>query len=61
MKSMNSGMMIGADEIDVLDRVEGDAAEHARGGVAEAGSHPRVRRLMQAERENEDDELKNTT
>ena len=44
----------GADEVEVFDRVESDAAEHAGGGIAEAPGGPGVGALMHAEGKDED-------
>lgn len=41
----------------MLERVEGDAAEHHGGGVAEAHGGPGVSALVDAEGEDENDDL----
>lgn len=48
----------GAEDIDVVDGVEGDAAHHAGGLVAQAGGGPGMGALVNAERKKEQDELK---
>ena len=58
MKSMARGIRIVPTGIDMLDWVESDAAQHAGCLIAKPGSHPRVRSLMQAEREEKNCKLK---
>ena len=47
----------GADGIEMLEGVEGDAAEHVGGGIAEAPGGVGVGALMDAEGEDEGDDL----
>src|SRR5450631_694349 len=47
-----------SDGVNVLDGIEGYAAKHAGRLVAQARSHPRVRRLMQAEGKEQNGKLK---
>ena len=48
----------GAHGIYVLDRIQCDAAQHARRRIAAAIRHPRVRGLVHADREQKGDDLK---
>jgi hypothetical protein len=41
----------------MLDGIEGDAAQHAGGGITEAIGHPGVRGFVQAERKKEHSKL----
>src|SRR6266702_1611019 len=54
----NEGQEYGSERVDVLDRIQRDAAQHTRGRVTAAVCHPGVCRLMHADGEQEHDQLK---
>lgn len=47
----------GSEGIDVLDGIQSETAQHPRGWIAEAGGHPCMRGLVQAQAKNEDGKL----
>ena len=48
----------GSHRINVLDGIQRNPAQHARSGIAAAVRHPGVRRFVDADREQENDQLK---
>ena len=56
-KMMMAGMMRVPTDVDVVDGVQGDAALHSCGLVAEPRRHPGVRALVHAQREDEQNKL----
>src|SRR5207248_10506125 len=54
----NEGQEYGSERVDVLDRIQRDAAQHTRGRVTAAVRHPGVCRLMHADGEQKHDQLK---
>ena len=58
-KCENRGQQNGSHRIDVLDGIQRHSPKHARGRIPTARSHPSVRRLMDADREQKCDDLEN--
>ena len=54
----NQRQQYGSDRIDVLDGIQRNSAQHSRGRIATAVRHPGVRRLVDADRKQKNDQLK---
>ena len=56
-KHGNRGQQQGSDRINVFDGIERNPSQHARGWIAAQIGHPRVSRFVDADREQERDQL----